>query len=504
MKRIDFKFPFLSGIKVMMAALSAGFLFLVFSCEKMTGIHEKYLDRGETLYIGIADSVKVHPGFHKIGFEWKINADPRITKTVIYWNRRDTSVTVPVVRTSESEMWLTTLVNDINEGEYVFEFEMQDDNGHISKSIEVSGSVLGDTYVENLRNRGIKELAKLVTGDMQITWEAVSVTASSLMYSVIEYVNSDGNPVILEVSNDEEITLLQGLETGDEINIYAIHLPEDGLETVMSLKRRFLMPKFEREIAKSRFVAAFKPGDNTTPHPGGGDQDYLKPITDFGVGQRSLAKIWDGGAANNTNGMTILHTEDQSGNAGARFKFPHHFTFDIGVPATLSRLHIWCRVDNGAFTGHSPRFFELWATDAPKELEDFPSKDDFERYYRTTYVVQKNPDDYLSSSAPQYVDKVTQAQANSRNYVSPDPEPGIHNWQEDWVKLGDFEIEKPSASAYNTSNDADKALWSSGSDFNLIEVGKKVRYLRLVIKFPNWQNTNCINLGEITLYGDDI
>jgi hypothetical protein len=202
--------------------------------------------------------------------------------------------------------------------------------------------------------------------------------------------------------------------------------------------------------------------------------------------------------------MTILHTEDQSGNAGAGFKFPHHFTFDIGIPATLSRLHIWCRVDNAAFTGHSPRFFELWATDAPKELKDFPSKDDFERYYRTTYVTQKKPDDYLSNTAPQYTDKVTQAQANSRNYVSSTPEPGIYNWQEDWVKLGDFEIEKPSASAYNTSNDADKALWSNGSDFNLIDVGTKVRYLRLVIKYPNWQNTNCINLGEITLYGDDI
>jgi hypothetical protein len=339
---------------------------------------------------------------------------------------------------------------------------------------------------------------------MQITWEAVSATASSLMYSVVEYLNTEGNVVRIEVPNDEDKTLLYGLETGDEINISTIHLPENGLETFESIKRKFVMPKFERELAKSRFVAAFKPGDNTTPHPGGGELDYLKPITDFGVGQRSLAKIWDGGSANNTNGMTILHTEDQSGNANARFKFPHHFTFDIGVQATLSKLHVWCRTDNAAFTGHSPRYFELWATDVPKELDDFSSQADFEKYYKTTYVVQKDPGNYLSSSDPLYVDKITQAQANSRNYVTPAPVPGIYNWQQDWVKLGDFEITKPSGSNFNTSNDADKAIWSAGSDFNLIDVGKKVRYLRLVIKYPNWQNTNCINLGEITLYGDDI
>ncbi|MDR2682670.1 MAG: hypothetical protein LBB64_02230, partial [Dysgonamonadaceae bacterium] len=490
-------------IKTWMIILPACLIGFVFSCENMNSIHEEYVKRGETLYIGAADSIQVHSGLNKILFEWKINADPRITKALIYWNQRDTCVTIPVVRTSESDMWLSALLTNIAEGEYIFEFEMQDDNGNISKSAEIAGTVLGTIYVENLRNRGVKELAKLVTGDMQITWEAVSATAASLLYSVIEYVDTDGTLVRKEIPNDEDITLLQGLETGNEIDIYSIHLPENGLETFEALKRKFTMPKFEREIAKSRFVAAFKPGDNTTPHPGGGDQDYLKPITDFGVGQRSLAKIWDGGSANNTNGMTILHTEDQSGNASARFKFPHHFTFDIGVLATLSRFHLWCRTDNGAFTGHSPRFFELWATDAPKELEDFATKDDFELYYRTTYVVQKDPGNYLSAFDPLYVDKITQAQANSRNYVAPDPEPGIYNWQQDWVKLGDFEMEKPSGSNFNTSNDADKALWAAGSDFNLIDVGKKVRYLRLVIKYPNWQNTNCINLGEISLYGDD-
>jgi hypothetical protein len=504
MKRINLKNSLATGIKAIMVIIPVFLLVIVFSCENMNSLHKEYLERGETIYIGAADSIKVHPGLNKIGFEWIINADPRISKAVIYWNKRDTSVVVPVTRTNEGQMWLSALITNIAEGEYVFEFEMQDNSGNISKAIEVSGTVLGDVYVENLRNRGIKSLAKLVTGDMQITWEAVSATAASLLYSVVQYVDIHGNEMKIEVGNDEEVTLLHGLETGNEIDIYTVHLPEDGLETFESIKRKFIMPKFEREIAKSRFVAAFKPGDNTTPHPGGGDQDYLKPITDFGVGQRSLAKIWDGGAANNTNGMTILHTEDQSGNASARFKFPHHFTFDIGVPALLSRLHIWCRIDNGAFTGHSPRFFELWATDAPKELEDFPTKDDFEKYYRTTYVVQKDPGNYLSSSDPLYVDKITQVAANGRNFVAPDPEPGINNWQQDWVKLGDFEIEKPSGSNFNSSNDADKALWAAGSDFNLIDVGKKVRYLRLVIKYPNWQNTNCINLGEITLYGDDI
>jgi hypothetical protein len=502
MKKMNFKYFPVTGIKIMTAVILISVMILHISCNDINSMHDEYLKRGETFYIGAADSIKVYSGNRKIKFEWKISADPRITKTVIYWDNRDTGIIVPVTRISDGEMWLETQLTNIREAEYIFEFVMQDDDGNISRSVEISGVVLGEVYVENLRNRGVKELAKLETGEMQISWETVNT--STLLYSVIEYVNKLGETVTRNIANSSDTTLLAGLETGDEVNVYAVHLPDNGLETFNSTIRKLVMPKFEREISKSRFVAAFKPGDNTTPHPGGGENDWQKPVTDFGVGQRSLVKIWDGGAANNTNGMTILHTEDQSGNANARFKFPHHFTIDLGVMATLSRFHIWCRIDNGAFTGHSPRFFELWATDTPKELADFATQADFEKYYRTTYVVQKNPANYLASGDANYTDKISQADSRSMNFIAPTPEPGINNWQQDWVKLGDFEIEKPSASNFNTSNDADKARWTEGSDFNLVDAGKKVRYIRLVIKYPNWQNTNCINLGEITLYGDDI
>ncbi|MDR1221347.1 MAG: hypothetical protein LBL07_00520 [Tannerella sp.] len=492
MKRTDFKLTAILSVCLMISLLS---------CENMNSIHEKYYDRGETLYIGVADSVKVLSGFHKIGFEWKINTDPRITQTVIYWNRRDTSVTIPVARTTEGEMWLKALLNDIDEGEYIFEFEMQDDNGHISKSTEVAGAVLGDIYVENLRNRGVKEIAKLETGNMQITWEAVSATANTLLYSVVEYVDSEGRQMEREVPNDEDVTLLPGLETGDDINIYTIHLPENGLETFMSLRRRFTMPKFERELAKSRFEAAFKPGDNTTPAPGDSDGAWANtwPVGD----NRDIRQLWDNNTRNDAvNGRRgILHTNDQSTQwANARFKFPHKFTIDIGTLATLSRLHLWPRTDNGSFTGHSPRYFEIWATDVPKEISDFENQAAYEAYYRTTYAEHRPVDNQIRTNP----NGDAAHSADGPLFIAPAPAPGTYNWQQDWIKLGDFECEKPSAMNHNQRNDADNAIWQEGFDFSFPETGKKVRYIRLVLKYPNWDHTNCINLGEITLYGDDI
>lgn len=501
---MNFRFSLMRGIKTITMVLVVLVMVLTFSCEDVNSTHQQYLNKGESFYIGTADSIIVHPGNHKIKFEWKINSDPRISKAVIYWNKRDTSVTVPVSRMeAKGDTWLEAQLNNMKEGEYIFEFEMQDNDGNISRATEIYGSVLGDVYIENLRSRGIKALSRLETGQMQITWEAVN--SPTLQYSEVEYLNTLGEKVVVRVPNTEDKTLLQGLNSGDNVKLYAVHLPPNGIDNLMSLKITYVMPKFERDLRKTKFVAAFKPGDNTTPHPGNGDQDYLKQITDFSVGMRSLAKIWDGGALNNTDGKTIMHTEDQTGQGiNARFKFPHHFTIDLGVLATLNRIRIWPRGDVGAFTGHSPRFFEVWATDVPKEMADFATKAEFEAYYRNTYVIQKDPLNYLSSGNASYTDKLTQANSSCMNFIAPNPAPGLNNWQQDWVKLGDFEVPKPSTLVYGQMNDADKAAWASGAEFKLNEIGKKVRYIRIVIKFPNWQNTNCINLGEISLFGDDL
>lgn len=67
----------------------AGFICVIIglnSCENINDVHEEYLKRGEEIYTGVVDSLEAYPGNERIKFTWMINADPRITKTVIYWN----------------------------------------------------------------------------------------------------------------------------------------------------------------------------------------------------------------------------------------------------------------------------------------------------------------------------------------------------------------------------------------------------------------------------------
>ncbi|WP_319480307.1 DUF4998 domain-containing protein [uncultured Draconibacterium sp.] len=460
----------------------------IFSCEDQNYLHEKYLEEGETIYIGKVDSMIAFPGNYRIKFKWLVSKDPRTTTTVIYWGDREKSVEVPLnpVADSTGRLWEETIIGNMQENDYVFEFEMQDEQGNISMSREITASVLGDLYTENIRKRGVAEISKLETSDMEIQWNKVN--NKELIYSVVEY-EQDGNIVKQQIPNDDNTSYISGLSTGDTINIYSCYLPENGLDTFATAKVSYVMPKFQREIDKANFTTSDKPGDNTSVNNG-----------------RPLSAIFDGGLRNNGADGTILHTVDYTNASGdgIEFRFPNKFTIDMGKLATLYQFKIWPRTDNSPFTGHSPRFIEVWGVDELKSHDDFTSETEYNTYYTTTYVEQKDPLNYLSKDDEVYSDIVNNTNSKAENFVEAAPEAGIYNWQEDWHKLGDFEIIKPSGFKYGTKSSADEDAWNEGFTFDLNEVGEKVRYIRILVKFPNWQNTNCINIGEISLYGDDL
>lgn len=390
------------------------------SCDDINNLHQKFYDRGEDIYTGVVDSLEAYSGFERVKFNWVINADPRITKTVIYWNNRQDSVVVDVNRTQSGEIAMSYYLSDIEEGNYIFEFVTKDNEGHFSLPKEMVVLIFGESYAKTLKNRNIASIIKQSNGDMLITWDPV--INLDIQYTTVKY-EIDGIATSIRVENNEMETVLNGLNTGDKIGVSTTYLLENALDELHSPVKEYFMPKFEREINKANFNVVVLSGDNTSVNGG-----------------RDLSKIWDGKTAS----PGILHTiENASG-----FDFPHHFTFDMGVLAELSRFHIWPRTDVAPFTGHSPRYFEIWATNELKEAPD------------------------------------------NQIYWESD------EWKSDWELIGDYEITKPVVD--------EKEVWSSGWEYYVAETIGRVRYIRLIVKEPNWQGSNCVNIGEVTFWGDDL
>ena len=297
-------------------------------------------------------------------------------------------------------------------------------------------------------------------------------------------------------------------------------------------------------LNKALFVPALRPGDNSTPYPnnnGTPETGWQSAYNTANMNERCLRAIWDGntqnppwaydwalggespipmGGVNPDHPRGILHTRNYGHGTvealqNSAFKYPHTFTFSIGDHAVLSKFKFHLKSDGTPFTEHGPRYFELWATDELKTEADFANNAEFLQYYMTTYVEHVMVLDNQIRDTPNG-EGVSRADATAM--INPAPAPGIYNWQQDWVMLRDIEIVKPSQLNYIVVNDDDREIVKGfrgsadaninrnileyGFDFNMPYVDKKMKYIRIVVKYPNWGLSNIIVIGEVTFWGD--
>src|SRR5690606_27000999 len=66
------------------------------ACSKMNDLHDEYLQRGETIYVGKPDSLRTFAGHERILLRYW-SSDPKATQMTVYWNLRTDSVvfTIP-------------------------------------------------------------------------------------------------------------------------------------------------------------------------------------------------------------------------------------------------------------------------------------------------------------------------------------------------------------------------------------------------------------------------
>src|SRR3546814_644030 len=164
---------------------------------------------GEGIYTGVVDSLKALSGYEKVRFDWEISADPRVNKTVVYWNQRADSVVIDVNRTQSGRMSLSYDLENLAEGTYTFEFITRDNQGHFSMPTELVVDVYGEFYIQSLRNRGVTAITKQPDATMMIEWEPIA--SNTVQYVTVCY-EVDGRAQSVPVANNETENLLKRLK----------------------------------------------------------------------------------------------------------------------------------------------------------------------------------------------------------------------------------------------------------------------------------------------------
>lgn len=179
------------------------------------------------------------------------------------------------------------------------------------------------------------------------------------------------------------------------------------------------LPIFETEMDKSLFRTYNLATDEYTAHSG------------FG----SVGAIWDG--ISEEGGSTILHTRPGTG-------IPQHFTFDMGVTASLSRFVMYSRF-NHEYRFNHPRMFELWGSNEPSSDGSWDS----------------------------------------------------------WTLVGTFNSIKPSGLPLGEQTADDIAYARAGEEFDVETEGQAFRYWRWKT-LDTWGGNSDVCIAELTFYGETI
>lgn len=188
------------------------------SCSDMNELHDKYLQKGEIIYVGRPDSVKVFSGRDRILMRYW-SSDPKAKKMIIYWQLRKDSLLTSI---PEQEDSVDLIISNLPENNYNFELvTMKEDLTCRSVPLLANGSTYGDKFQAAIKNRLIKSAKLISTNEVEIVWYGAS---EGELGNEISYSNSEGVVVSIFQLSDEEMTNIHDYEDG--LKFRTLYLPE--------------------------------------------------------------------------------------------------------------------------------------------------------------------------------------------------------------------------------------------------------------------------------------
>lgn len=231
------------------------FSIVLWSCDDMNSVNQEWLERGETIYTGTVDSLKILPGNNRLWLVWQMNADPRITELVISWNNKQDSLILPVVRDTEEKIGFfrdSVLIDkNLEEGAAVFYLHTRDNEGHSSIVQEVTADVYGPNYAESISFRMPRKVTsmKAYEGEdiVELTFEKQELT--DIKYTELIYTTYKNSPAgekkTIIVDNATTSVVLEDINLGDEISMQSMFVPtSDAIDIFPGKKAVFHLPLY--------------------------------------------------------------------------------------------------------------------------------------------------------------------------------------------------------------------------------------------------------------------
>lgn len=209
----------LHSIKYAISAL----LISMLACTKMDHHYRDFLNGGEITYVGRVDSIQVYPGNNRIKLSWKVSPDPAVRYAMIYWSYQGITDSLKVpLEYREGIDTAFAIIENLSEGDYVFNIRTFDDQKNGSVNVEKSGKVYGEEYEKFLDPTALVSAA-YKDGEVQMRWLLNPDTTA--LGSEILYTNTAGDPAVYFLGPDVEELVISDLDYTQPVQYHTLYRP---------------------------------------------------------------------------------------------------------------------------------------------------------------------------------------------------------------------------------------------------------------------------------------
>jgi|GEM_PF-354742 len=217
-------------------------LLLLSSCDKMDDIQRKYAEKEEQVYLGKVDSVKYFSGFGRAKITWYIGSDPKVEKTIIYWNMRKDSIVKEFVRKGPGVQKDSVIVENLPEGSTLFEFRNINNKGETSLFSSSTVTVWGSEFAVGLRARNLTGFNFDYAQSLFTLNLSPSTRGDSVIYSEIVYKDKVGAEKTVRIERATEEVQLTNFPDAGEFKFRTVFFPPQGLDIVYNDFKTYRAP----------------------------------------------------------------------------------------------------------------------------------------------------------------------------------------------------------------------------------------------------------------------
>ncbi len=222
--------------------LLASVVLLFSSCDKMNDIQEEWAGREEQVYLGKVDSVRFYPGFGRVKITWYIGADPKIDRTIIYWNMRQDSIVKEFARGGSGLQRDSIILENLPAGSTLFEFRNVNNEGQTSLYSNATITVWGSEFGSGLRARRVEAFSLYPAESVFELGLTPSTPGDSVEYAEVIYTTSLGQTRTLRADRETNLLALTDFPDGGEFRLRTVFFPPQGIDTVYNEFETFRAP----------------------------------------------------------------------------------------------------------------------------------------------------------------------------------------------------------------------------------------------------------------------